>query len=505
MLRLLPLTLAWLVALSGADITVSVSDVESFPLDTAGSVTSSAELFLRSCPEEFSNENPYKPEILLSSQAGFGSADVISNGTIFPSSDSFIRGALEAWAKHQHLILRPDEIWFEILAQLNFYMSVHAEDLRDLFVSHKERETIQVRAFSWRDVVAAFGTEIQERVKTDWLQEWIMPGFSTSTEDDSLAATVLMMGLMQHYFEFEGMVICGLPKVTLLGEREDWVRLLGKLDRLKEWGKQPQEYAQNLRPILSRFVKTWDEPESLEIKSFWNQIVRADRYRGWNCGGGGNEYEYHISGWITGFLHWRKDGNLRVVPKQDFDYYDDNDDDEQSKENDEIFECPSCVTLDNTTYIPEDLDSIPVGYAKAPLKMIDYPAPGVKTEAYLLAGNIGVKRERVEGEVTARPLSGWVLYAPVDWGFERGPWVGDSGEVERIAEGMGEELYHPDPGKGCRYSNLELDWERLEEHEAEIGEFWDHKLGTTTAVLVIIDGDDFKEWLCEGYAVDGDG
>lgn len=77
---------------------------------------------------------------------------------------------------------------------------------------------------SWHDVIAAFGGEIQKRVKTDWLLDWITPSFTTTEETDGLTATVLM-GLMQHYFEFSGGITCGFPEVTLLGTRDDWVKL----------------------------------------------------------------------------------------------------------------------------------------------------------------------------------------------------------------------------------------------------------------------------------------
>jgi hypothetical protein len=42
-----------------------------------------------------------------------------------------------------------------------------------------------------------------------------MPNFSTTQPTDHLTATVLMMGLMQAYFNYEGRIICGLPSVTL--------------------------------------------------------------------------------------------------------------------------------------------------------------------------------------------------------------------------------------------------------------------------------------------------
>ncbi|KAM6478321.1 hypothetical protein HDV62DRAFT_400799 [Trichoderma sp. SZMC 28011] len=397
---------------ASAAITVPVDpDVDPLPLSTAGTVTSASELLRQSCPEEFPPNTPYSPELLMSSFADFGSDDdsAFANGTIFQSSDSLVRGAIEAWGQHQSLVLRPDEVWFEILAQLNFYMTAHAEDVRHLFVDHEGKEEIQVWRFSWRDVIAAFAGEIQQRVKTDWLLDWIMPDFTTSDDNDGLTATVLMMGLMQHYFEFSGGITCGLPEVTLLGERDDWVKLLGKLDRLREWGEEPADYADRLRPILTRFVLTWDEPDSDEVKDFWKNIVRSQRL--FMCGAGPTGYS--ISGWITGFLHWTVEGDLRISrqAEQEFNPSDDYD----------------MLVLDGIPYFSTELDDVPVGYAKAPLKMLDYPVQGTDSMAYLLAGNVGVQRLAVASSETPGQEDFKVTAQPMRIGD-----VGDVGDVGGI-------------------------------------------------------------------------
>ncbi|CAH0043546.1 unnamed protein product [Clonostachys solani] len=427
------ITIFGLFAFAVADITVAVNDnVKPLPLDISTAVTSTTELLNRSCPEELSDKLPYRPKVLMSTFTDFEESDEASlpTGQIFPSSDGLVRGAIEAWAKHQHLVLRPDEVWFEILTQLNFYMTKHAENIRHLFVDHEGKEEIFVEERSWRRVIGAFSEAIQTRIKTPWLYDWIMPGFTTSDENDELTATVLMMGLMQHYFDFSGGITCGLPKVTLLGERKDWVQLLEKLDYLEEFGEEPGEYAQELRPILSRFVKTWDEPESDETKKFWGQIVRAKAP--FSCGGG--DAEYDMSGWITGFLKWRPSGDLRVyrAPKgelgEDIPNLDARSDDENGP-----------VVLDGVTYVQESLFTIPIAYAKVPMKMIDYPKGGIDTKAYLLAGNVAVNRTKTSDEkfVRAQPLSAWFMYAPVDSDYKAEyPLYGSHSELVDIGKAI---------------------------------------------------------------------
>ncbi|KAI1056710.1 hypothetical protein LB507_001542 [Fusarium sp. FIESC RH6] len=407
----------WL-SLATASITIPLSPVAPLPL-TGTIATSAEDLFRQSCPEEVAYSVPYTPSLLASS------FEDVSH--VYPSSGGFIRGAIEAWAQHQHLILRPDEIWFEVLSQMNLYMSANSETLRDMFVEFDGREKIVVEGDSWESMITSFGHELNNRVKTKWLKDWILPNFSTSTPQDDVTATILMMGLMKNFFDFEGMLVCGIPSVTLLGEREDWVKLHSKLDRLYEFGTDAELFADALKPIMKRFVTSWDVDGDAETREFWEQIVRAKKK--WSCGEGASEWD--VSGWITAFQFFERDGKRRG-----FDPWDS--EDEETKEEVKMGIHPNDwnIIIDGQSYLPVSLSELSTGYAKAPLKMKGYPEPGVDTDAYLLAGNIGVERVQEEGRVEARPVSGWFLYGPVDTNYTVGPFFGSGSETEGIAVGI---------------------------------------------------------------------
>ncbi|KAF9768286.1 hypothetical protein IL306_014419 [Fusarium sp. DS 682] len=251
------------------------------------------------------------------------------------------------------------------------------------------------------------------------------------------------------------MLVCGIPSVTLLGEREDWVSLGEKVEMLKEFGEEPGRFAEKLRPIVKRFVSSWDVEEEGkggdgegETKLFWEQIVRAKKK--WSCGEGPSEWD--VSGWITGFMHWDRSGKVRGVVE---DWYDDEDDDEENADGEKkeevkvaeeeekkeevqmgIFPDDWSVTIDGQSYTPSSISDISIGYAKAPLTMKHYPEPGVDTQAYLLAGNIGVEKKMTPGGVMAQPVSGWFMYAPVDTNYSVGPMFGNWDELAGLAEGV---------------------------------------------------------------------
>jgi len=386
---------ASLVSLAHGVVVVPGGDAK--PYKGPAGVADEEAFFRQSAGDEFAGNQAV---VLMSTFSEMQSGEVPVE--IVPSSGSFIRGAIQAWGEHLHLIIRPEEIWFTILVQMNFFMNAHAEELRSMFVDFDGQQTMYLEDTEWFRVIQDFKNEIQRRVKVDWLLDWIMPRFTTTLPNDGMVATILMMGLAKAYFRYEGGIICGLPSVTLAGERRDWEGLLAKLDRLPAFGAEPAAYAARLRPILSRFVTSFDDPDSAATRKFWNQIVTATPE--FICGGP----KYYIGGWLTGFFYWDMDGKP----------YARNGDG---------------VKLDNATYATLDIRRLPMGYARAPFLMHDFNGTA-RYEAYVMAGTLGKQitrgapdgyaaawarlnpaarlRYNASEHATLQPLSAWMLYGP---------------------------------------------------------------------------------------------
>ena len=234
------------------------------------------DLLQRSCPYSYFRD---ETRVVASSFGIRGPCSI----NVYPSSSSFVSSTIEAWGRHSHLVIRPQDFWFTILVQMNFFMEENAESLRAIFV-HYGTKTLLVSGDDWHDVMNKFLNKVQDSIRACWLSDWISPGFSTSTVDDERTATVLMMGLMKAFFKYAGEITCGIPSITLLGTKRDWRRLLKKIDRLDDFGTEPKDYASRLRPILTHIVNSFDNPATTETKDFWNQILQAKVRHSRACG-----------------------------------------------------------------------------------------------------------------------------------------------------------------------------------------------------------------------------
>ncbi|KAM7215766.1 protein of unknown function (DUF4419) domain containing protein [Rhypophila decipiens] len=276
-----------------------------------------------------------------------------TNVGITPSHNGLVQSAIEAWNNHHHLVLRPDDIWLAILCQLGFFINANAEQLRTFFVAHEGKKQLEVWQEGDPDSVdyawfaEAMTEEISKNVNDPEMVPWILPEFTTTTENDRVVGAVLLMGAMQKYFDYNFCCeTCGIPSVTLLGTREDWVDLQNRVKKIREFPhKEADEFCSLLEPLARWFVKSFDEPLSKEVLEFWRVIASRERPR-YNMSGGPSEL---LTGWISTFCFWDEDGK-----KNTFHQYRPED---------------SVVKVDGVEYFPIDPADVVAGWSTVPVKV----------------------------------------------------------------------------------------------------------------------------------------
>jgi len=113
--------------------------------------------------------------------------------------------AIRTFQQSLHLVLWPDDIWLSILTRFSFYVNAHAEEPRNLFVTHEgKRELVfddrpvPVQAPGVGKLAQKMTKLIEMNVVETKLRAWIMPSFTTTNDNDRPVATVMMMGTLQN-------------------------------------------------------------------------------------------------------------------------------------------------------------------------------------------------------------------------------------------------------------------------------------------------------------------
>jgi len=341
---------------------------------------------------------------------------------IVPQRNGLVHTLLEAYNEHRALVLRPDDVWVAIVTQFSFFVNAHAEELRSLFVAHEGKRELKVFALGTRYTVD-FGSmarqmaDLLEKNLTDAeLRKWATPTFSTTTITDSTIYAIALMATTKKYFDFTFALRCGIPRVTLDGAREDWEAILQRIEKLKEYGFEATAWYHLLRPVLSRFVNAFDDPNGKENIDFWGKVAHI------HSGGSGPSY---LMGWVTAFCVFDADGKwqgphlLNLPPSGSPSA-------EYTKLSGEAFakdhfapqrdsRRPSYLTLDGVSYPRIETEDIPAGTAEVDVKLDDN---GEIFKTLLVAGNMGsaigssndASLSKSGQRDTVRPVPGWWMF-----------------------------------------------------------------------------------------------
>lgn len=215
--------------------------------------------------------------------------------------NGFIQTVLECYNRHHNLVIRPDDIWTAILTQFSFHINKNAEEFRGQFVNFEGKKELVVsipgtlRTAPYDIFVTEMTDKIHANLVDGTVKDWILPNFTTTSDNDIVSCGIVFMATTKKYFEYKtSCICCGIPFVTLDGSVADWENILNRLEKLKSY-KLDNWYAM-LRPILEEFVAAKNNKPNID---FWTSICHVSR-------GSGCSY---LSGWITAFSVFDEDGN----------------------------------------------------------------------------------------------------------------------------------------------------------------------------------------------------
>ncbi|KAJ6562593.1 hypothetical protein B0H19DRAFT_1260158 [Mycena capillaripes] len=345
---------------------------------------------------------------------------------LIPTANGFVQTVILAYNKHHNLIIRPDDVWIAILTQFNFYVKANTELLRASFVAHDGKQKLKVIRGSREEMdFASMAREmvglLAQVIVDPTLRAWVTPDFSTTTLKEQTAGAIVMMSTLKGYFEFVfDSWDCGIPRVTLDGTKADWEGILGRLEKLKEYGLQTTAWYHLLVPIISRFVAAFDNADDLAHADFWQRVVNREQ-------GGGSGPSYQYSGWISAFCVLNEEGRWIGLPLNENIPQSSVDHDSLSAKDfwsryATVHDYNSKFALDDTPFHMADANNIPSSYVEVPVMLQDSAGGRSPEPCTMVAGVVGtlasVSQDGRSTETaaqhnerdTVQPVTGWWMY-----------------------------------------------------------------------------------------------
>lgn len=195
-----------------------------------------------------------------------------------------------AFDEHRPLVLRPDDIWLVISQGLAACVNADPEKYRASFVSHEGKAEIRIRrdefvmgefGNDWRGCFPEFSARIREHIG-DANHGLILADFSTTGDIERAASEVVLMDVVQAYFEYVVETRCGIPSITLEGTPEDWAKVLekakalSKFDGLDWW----------LTPVVAVVTEFANAANGNPDLKFWQNLYKGAEQSGGVYAGG---------------------------------------------------------------------------------------------------------------------------------------------------------------------------------------------------------------------------
>lgn len=185
------------------------------------------------------------------------------------------------YSYHIPITLSPDDVMNTITTLWGKYVSVNAEKLRSQFVDHEGKKVLEyVSGGTYHENrMEEFFDGLLELVAEDQGEDrlgWARQEFSTTTFQDRLIRSAAMLASQKEYYEYHCMLLCGFPKITLLGSESDWEGLLHavtKMPTLKDPGLESWKNTL-IFGVLPYFLYV----EESTSEQFWQSAVTNEAY-----------------------------------------------------------------------------------------------------------------------------------------------------------------------------------------------------------------------------------
>jgi len=250
-----------------------------------------AEIFTNLSKENIMHISPLSPDSL-----------------VFFGSHPFLMGLTKAYQEHRPFIISPDIIWSLIEQGFARYITLNNHKFKNRLVNFQGKKELTIainedtnNPKKWNAIFPQFVNQIERFTGKDYVNN-LRADFSTTTTDSKIISEITLMESVKTYFDYRVILMgCGISKITIEGDIQDWNNLLKKIDYIETFDLQ--WWTKELRPIINEIIHT---KEGIKNTDFWNNMIQL-----------GNEVPYRsherIDGWITKFYPFLLSGKQREL------------------------------------------------------------------------------------------------------------------------------------------------------------------------------------------------
>jgi len=180
--------------------------------------------------------------------------------------------------------------------------------LRNIFVTHDGQKNLEIKdmGFPPEKLFEEFEKLVNENT-INKVSDLLKCDFSTTSQVEKAASTICIMSSMKKYFKYSDKAACGIKYVSLLGTRDDWIKLKDKTKSLKTI--METSFVNKITYIIEKLIDTYDNKID---KIFWNKVISTKtekRKEGERIPYGSRPFAFarpieYLEGWLFDFFYY---------------------------------------------------------------------------------------------------------------------------------------------------------------------------------------------------------
>jgi len=187
------------------------------------------------------------------------------------------------WKQHYGVIISPTILWNMVLSNLAFEVNRVPDTYHKYFTESDEKQEIIVEQGGYLIDPALLIKMLKGLIPNNNIDSFF-PKFTTDSDLSVIANNIAFLDMVSPYYNY-GMLLCGIPKVKVLGTDEDWRWFMHHLGQLTALLEEANDYLVGVAVKVAEIAdNTCDYSEMFSLQ---------------RCGSGS---QVEVSGWICDFF-----------------------------------------------------------------------------------------------------------------------------------------------------------------------------------------------------------
>jgi hypothetical protein len=134
-----------------------------------------------------------------------------------------------AWAREQGVVLTPDILFFTVMSEIKIYVNEVPDHFRGLFSNKVNKQQISVSDLTIEKIVRELGTLIPNEELFNVITETT---FTTAPHHFPEILGITFADMCTPFYSYDR-VMCGIPRVKIMGTNEDWTLFRTAIEKLR--------------------------------------------------------------------------------------------------------------------------------------------------------------------------------------------------------------------------------------------------------------------------------